>query len=233
MRRAMVLLALGFLTLSACDRATSNTQTVISDDCGKQWKLIKVGEIVPSRVGVCALKVTIPGYPMQGDTRFRVTFQNRALAYAELGYSYEIVDPLKFIDNAKYLGKQNVKADDGANSAGKYESAENMVIDIILRDIATTTLSDVSIIDFDQAKFEGAYLAKVNAELAKRGVNIQTLTFNVVPDDQTRQAIDVISARNVYASFGMSELGDRIMVSRAGATRVDVNVQQPSQKEKD
>ncbi|ESQ75619.1 hypothetical protein [Asticcacaulis sp. AC402] len=225
MRKHLFFLALPLLFLAACERATSNTQTVISDDCGVNWKLIAVGEMVPSRVGVCALKVTVPSFPMQGDTRFRVAFQNRALAHAELAYSYEITDPLKFISNAKYLGKQNAKADDKANDSGRYEGAENMVIDIILRDIATEDLIATSIIDFDQAKFEAAYLARINKKLAERGVTIQALTFNIVPDDQTRQAIDVISARNVYASFGLSELGDRIMVARAGASRVDLNVE--------
>lgn len=57
--------------ISSCNYAKSNQQVVISSDCGMTWKKIKAGESVPKGVAnPCYMKVVIPNYPMQGDSRF-------------------------------------------------------------------------------------------------------------------------------------------------------------------
>lgn len=219
---AIVGAALALMSVAACDRAKPNSQTVVSSDCGKTWRLIPVGATVPAAITQCDLKTTIPNYPMTGEAKFRGTFEGRALSNVELGYSYEIKDPMKFIRYAKYLGKQGTSADDGSNDSAKYENAENQVIDIVLRDVAMELLLKQSIVDFNQSAFEAEYIKAVNEKLSERGVEIQTLALNFIPDQQTRQAIDVASARNVYASIGATQLGDSIMIARSGATQISI-----------
>jgi hypothetical protein len=179
---AIVGAALALMSVAACDRAKPNSQTVVSSDCGKTWRLIPVGATVPAAITQCDLKTTIPNYPMTGEAKFRGTFEGRALSNVELGYSYEIV----------------------------------------LRDVAMELLLKQSIVDFNQSAFEAEYIKAVNEKLSERGVEIQTLALNFIPDQQTRQAIDVASARNVYASIGATQLGDSIMIARSGATQISI-----------
>lgn len=225
MNRKIIALAaasVGALSLAACDRAISNMQTYVSDDCGVRWKEIPPGGAVPARVGVCALKVTIPGYPMAGEAKFRTSFANRVMADVAISYEYTITDGRKFLTEARYLGKQNSDGDGSDNTAAKYESAENTIIDRRIREAVTATLITQDIVDFDQGKSEDALMAAINRALDERGVELASMALVVTPDNQTRQAMDVVSARRVYASAAIPDLGDDIIVARSGASQVTV-----------
>jgi hypothetical protein len=218
----LAILACAALATAACDRAISNMQTLISDDCGVTWKEIAPGGAVPARVGVCALKVTIPGYPMAGEARFRTSFANRVMADVSISYEYTITDGKKFLTEARYLGRQNSEGDGEANASDKYESAENTIIDRRIREAVTAMLMTQDIVDFDQGKSEDALMAAINRALAERGVELASMALVVTPDNQTRQAIDVVSARRVYESAAIPALGDDIIVARSGASQVTV-----------
>lgn len=221
-----ILLALAGLAIfatAACDRAISNMQTYVSDNCGVKWKEIPPGGAVPARVGVCALKVTIPGYPMSGEAKFRTSFTNKVMADVSIGYEYSITRGDLFLTEARYLGKQNSDGDGEANTASKYESAENTIIDRRIREAVSSVLINQDIVDFDQGKSESDLMISINKALAERGVELVSMQLVVTPDNQTRQAMDVVSARRVYTSAGISELGDRIIVARSGASQVTVN----------
>lgn len=225
MKRLYPLIAvLALLSLTACSRAISNMQTLVSNDCGQTWQSVAPGDAVPARIGACALKVTIPNYPMTGDAGFRTAFANKVLVNVSVGYEYTITDGRKFLTEARYLGRQNSDGDGDDNSASKYESAENTIIDRRIREAASEMLSKEDIVDFDQGKFEDVLLVEMNKRLASRGVELASIAFVVTPDNQTRQAMDVTSARRVYDSVGISELGDRIIVARAGAAQQSVQV---------
>ena len=216
------------LGTAACDRAISNMQTLISDDCGRTWKEISVGGTVPARVGICALKVTVPSYPMSGEAGFRTSFANKVLTNIQIGYEYEIFDAKLFLSEARYLGRQNSAGDGEENSATKYESAENTIIERRIRETTSNVLGGQSIVEFDQAKIEDPLLDQINKSLEGRGVRLVSMQLVVIPDDQTRQAMDVASARQVYASVGLGELGDRVIVARSGATNVTVQSSAPA-----
>lgn len=216
------------LGTAACDRAISNMQTLISDDCGRTWKEISVGGTVPARVGICALKVTVPSYPMSGEAGFRTSFANKVLTNIQIGYEYEIFDAKLFLSEARYLGRQNSAGDGEENSATKYESAENTIIERRIRETTSNVLGGQSIVEFDQAKIEDPLLDQINKSLEGRGVRLVSMQLVVIPDDQTRQAMDVASARQVYASVGLGELGDRVIVARSGATNVTVQSASPA-----
>jgi hypothetical protein len=48
-------------------------------------------------------------------------------------------------------------------------------------------------------------------------LNFITLTFNL--DEQTRQAIDVLTAMKIYQSKSLEYIGRAVMIQRAGATK--------------
>ncbi len=209
-------------SLEGCSRATANTQTLVSDDCGRKWRLIPVGNTVPQMTMPCDMKVTVPDYPMQGATKFRASFKNRVLATIEVSYEYTIVDAIKFIDEAKYLGKVNAEAEDKSNAAQAYETAENVVIDKRIREAAAKSLLVEDIVDFSQAEYEEKLLAESNELLANKGVKLNFITFVPEPGEQTAQAIDMMTAMKIYESKGLLDLGKQAAVARAGAAKYSV-----------
>lgn len=219
--RSVVLVLVAIMAFG-CSRGHANVQTLVTSNCGVDWELIKPGEIVPAMITTCDYKVTIPDYPMQGETRFKTSFKNRVIAGVEVSYEYTIVDGMKFIAEAKYLGKANSDAQDTSNSAAAYESAENTVIDKRLREAATSLLIHQDIIEFNQAEFEDLLLVKANESLATKGIQLSFISFVPTPDEQTRLAIDMLTAVNVYESRNLGELGKAIAVARAGATKITV-----------
>lgn len=221
------LLGVAFLaaTLTACDRAQSNVQTLYTSNCGVSWELIKAGETVPKGVGMCSYKITVPDYPMQGESIFKSAFKNRVMAKIEVTYDYSIADARLYIGEAKYLGKMNSDSDSEVNSAKAYETAENSVIDKRIKEVARDLLLDQDIVDFNQNEFEGQLLDQVNKMLKPKGVIINFLSFVPIPEEQTRQAIDVVTAMKIYESKGLTDVGKSVTSARAGATKVEVTVQ--------
>ncbi|PST84159.1 hypothetical protein C7T94_05365 [Pedobacter yulinensis] len=213
--------------LVSCDRAQSNVQTLYTSDCGVSWKLIKAGEAVPKGVGMCSYKVTIPDYPMQGESIFKSAFKNRVMAKIEVTYDYSITDAKLYIGEAKYLGKMNSDSDSEVNSSKAYETAENSVIDKRIKEVARNLLINEDIVEFNQNDFESDLLKEVNNLLKSKGVTLNFLSFVPIPEEQTRQAIDVVTAMKIYESKGLGDVGRAVSSARAGATKIDVNVPEP------
>lgn len=205
---------------AACSFAPANVQTLVSDDCGVSWRLIPAGSRVPARRMPCEYKVAVPNYPMQGQTSFKTSFKDRVLAEIEVSYDYSITDAQQFVSEAKYLGKANTE--EGSADASAYESAENAVIDKRIREVAAAMLIKEDIVDFSQAEFEDRLQSAVNEELKKRGVQLNSMAFVPTPEEQTRLAIDTLTAMKVYESRGLGELGQKVMAARAGATKIEV-----------
>lgn len=211
--------------LVGCDRAPSNVKTMQTTDCGVTWVMIKAGERIPSTVGNrCAYNTVLPDYPMQGDTEFLTQFLGNILVKVKIGYDYEIIDGLKFLKVAKFLGKQSDTAAQAASGTNMnaFETAENVVIDIVLRELTTSRTQSVDIVSFNPSLFEDQLFKVANEKLAERGVLLNSMTFVTIVEDQTRMAIDAATAMNVYRSKNMEELGNKLVVARAGATQVTV-----------
>lgn len=213
---------LSILSIQGCSYAQANVQTLVTNDCGVTWTLIKAGESVPVQTLPCQNKVTIPDYPMSGETKFRASFANRVLANIEVSYEYTIIDGKTFIGEAKYIGKANSETDDPKNSAKIYETAENTVIDKRIRKVAAEALQKEDIVDFDQGEFEDALLEASNEILKSKGVKLNFVTFVPTPEEQTRLAIDMMTAMKIYESRDMGELGKEVAKARAGATKLNV-----------
>lgn len=218
-------IAVGFMAfLNSCNYAKSNQQVVISSDCGMTWKKINAGDAVPKGVAnPCYMKVVIPNFPMQGDSRFITNLKDRVRAYVHIDYDYSITDPLEFIKQAKFLGKANANADsDGALEPSAFEGAENMVIDKRIRDVSKSIFLTEDIVELDQAEIENKLLAESNKILAPLGVNLNFITLTFDLDEQTRQAIDVSTAMKIYESKNLGEIGKQVIIQKAGAARLVV-----------
>lgn len=214
------------LSLVGCSRAPSNVKTMQTSDCGVTWTVIKPGERIPSTgVNVCGYNTVLPDYPMQGDTEFLSQFQGNILVRVKISYDYEIVDGLKFLKVAKFLGKQSGSSEQAAAGTHMpaFETAENVVIDVRLRELVTSQTLNQDIVVFNPSAFEDKLFKLANEQLSERGVQLNSMTFVTVVEDQTRMAIDAATAMAVYRSKGMEELGNRLVVARAGATTVTVN----------
>lgn len=234
-KMATIALMGAVLLLGGClNRAVSNVQTMISDDCGQNWKLVEVGNAIPARMGTCALQTTVPNYPMAGESTFRATFKNRVRVLANASYSYNITDPVKYISGARFVGQQNSAGDDPANGATVWDMAENIIIDRKLRDIANSPefLQSLDIVDYDEGKLDEDLKKRLNAELKERGVELADFTFVVTPDDQTRNMIDIAAALRVCATVETlkSDACERITIARASAPRVIVNTTAPEKQ---
>ncbi|TXH07076.1 MAG: hypothetical protein E6Q06_04090 [Candidatus Moraniibacteriota bacterium] len=229
---ALALAAIAAFLTGCADRAFSNVQTLYTKDCGVNWQLIKVGEPIPYKQFKCEYHVTVPDYPLQGDTRFKTMFKGRVLAEVEVAYDYSIFDAIVFVGEAKYIGKANTDATDKSNASGLYEAAENAVIDKRIRDIAADMLLKEDIVDFSQAEFEDKLLAAVNEVLKSKGVKLNFLSFVPIPEEQTRLAIDMLTAYKVYESRGLAEFGQKLAIAKAGAARITLTAPQPKADEK-
>lgn len=226
-RGVIILGLLALIGLTACERAPSNVQTLVSDDCGNEWRLIPVGQTVPTSMGNrCYMKVTVPNYPMVGESTFRGTFDNRVRVNVNSSYDYTITDALAYIREARFVTRQGSSGDDPQNGATVWDTAESVVIDRLLREIANSPdfLLAEDIVDFNQGEFEDRLLTELNKRLAERGVQLNTFTFVVTSDDQTRNMLDLAAAMRVCSIIDGLTIDDckAIVIARAGATRVTV-----------
>lgn len=224
MRRILTVAALLVTAaLAGCARAPSNVQVLVSDDCGQEWRLIPVGSTIPTGVAnPCFMKVEVPNYPMVGDSTFRGTFANRVRVGANSSYDYTITDALKFIKHARFIGQQSA-----ANNASIWDTAESILIDRQLREVANSDefLLKEDIVEFNQGEFEDRLLVKLNKVLSDRGIQLNTFTFIVTPDDQTRNMIDIAPAMRVCLTIdGMQrQTCDAILTAHASASRITIN----------
>lgn len=224
MKKLAVVFALLSVFLMGCDRAPANVQTLQTTDCGVSWSVIKAGQRIPSTaMSACSYNTVLPDYPMQGDMEFKAQFEGNVLVTARITYDYEIIDPVKFLGEAKFLGKQKATAKDAAadsNAMSGIEAAENQVIDKRIREVATSKTVRLNIVDFNPAQFEDELQAGSDKLLTPRGIRLNSMTLVVIPEDQTRQAIDAATAMNVYASKGLTGFGEKMAIARAGAAKI-------------
>jgi hypothetical protein len=209
-----------FIFFGCAKKSMSNQQTLVTSDCGKTWSVIEAGQSIPMcRINCqCSYDVSLPNYPMQGDANFKFAFKENVLASVEIAYDYEIDNPLLFIREAKYLGKPNVSETSTDTNLSQYESAENSVIDIRIRDVAREIFSAQDVVDFQPSEVEGVIYTKVNKLLSERGVILNSLSMVIKFDEQTKLAIDVATAYKVYTSKDLQTVGVEIMKAKASAT---------------
>ena len=225
-------IALIVFIFSGCTYSKSNQQVLVSPDCGMTWKKISSGDAVPTgATNPCYMKVVIPNYPMQGETKFVSNLKDRVRAIIHIDYDYSIEDALSFIKQAKYLGNTNSSVDDDSNSNTNFEQAENNVIDKRLKDVVKDILLEEDIVELDQNELENSIQEKTNKVLKAFGVQLNFITLTFDLDEQTRQAIDVATAMKIYDSKNLGDIGKQVIVSRAGATKISIEKEKAATSE--
>jgi len=213
------------IMLQGCHYAKSNQQVVVSADCGVTWTKINAGEAVPREgVNPCYMKVVIPNFPMQGESKFVTNLKDKVRTVTHIDYDYSIVEPLAFIKQAKFLGKANADADDASAIGTNFEGAENMVIDKRIKEVAKNLFIEEDIVELDQSDLEDKLLTESNKILEPLGVKLNFITLTFDLDEQTRQAIDVATAMKVYRSRNIESVGLDVMKARAGATKITTEI---------
>lgn len=210
--------------LQSCNYAKSNQQVLVSDDCGMKWSKVNAGDAVPkSGMNPCYMKVVIPNFPMQGDMKFLANLSKKVKVTTHIDYDYSIVNGLAFINEAKYIGKANSDADStDALDPKAFEGAENRVIDKRIKEVAKRLFLNEDIVSMEQDELERRLESEVNKMLDPLGVHLNFITLTFLPDEQTRQAIDISTAMRIYQSNNLEDLGKQVMIARAGATQITV-----------
>ncbi|KIQ22656.1 hypothetical protein RT99_06000 [Flavobacterium sp. MEB061] len=215
---------LSLVVLQSCNYAKSNQQVLVSEDCGMNWKKVNAGDAVPKGgMNPCYMKVVVPNFPMQGDMKFLANLDKRVKVTTHIDYDYSIINGLAFINEAKYIGKANADADSqDALDPAAFEGAENRVIDKRIKEVAKRLFLNEDIVDMEQDELELRLETEVNKVLEKFGVRLNFITLTFLPDDQTKQAIDISTAMRIYRSNDLEELGKQVMIARSGATQITI-----------
>jgi len=211
--------------LVGCARTPSNVHVISTTNCGASWEKLNVGASVPKHTGnPCGYNTALPNWPMAGEAHFKTQFKKNVLSTARLSYSYSIVDPLAFVNEARYLGKMSGSLEISADNVGaRFEMAENVIIDKLLREVTTDLTRDLDVVDANPALIEEQILEKSRAILEKKGVVLADLALVIENDEQTRLAIDSATAVRVYDAAGIGEVGRQVIAARAGATQIVIS----------
>lgn len=228
-----IIIAATAILATGCARTPSNVHVISTTNCGAAWEKLDVGSSVPKHTGnPCGYTVALPNWPMAGDAKFKTQFAKKVLSKATLSYTYVITNPLAFINEARYLGKMGGSLELSAESTGeRYEMAENIIIDKLLREVTTDLTRELDVVDANPAEIEDAIFKKAKDALDKKGVTLSDLALVIENDEQTRLAIDAATAVRVYEAAGIADVGKQVMAARAGATQITINsAAQPSQQ---
>lgn len=220
----VVVAVLLMLAVAGCSRTPSNVHVLSTSNCGASWEKLAVASTVPKHTGnPCGYNVALPNWPMAGGTQFKTQFSKKVLSMAKMSYTYTITDPIKFISEARYLGKMGSSLELSADSVGnRYEMAENIIIDKMLREVTTELTRDMDVVDANPAEIEDAILKQAKDTLEKKGIVLSDLALVIENDDLTRLAIDAATAIRVYEAAGIRTVGESVMTARAGATKIQI-----------
>lgn len=223
--------------LSACTPAPSNVHVIQTENCGKSWEKIPTGKSIPKHAGnYCGFNVAIPNWPMPGEAVFKSQFSGagKVSSVTRWTYTYTITDPILFIEGARYLGKMGGDLQISSDNIGsRYEMAENMIIDRILREQTGNLTKDMDIIDTNPSELEDKVVEAAKKILEQRGVTMNDAQLILEPDEETKTAIATVSAIRVYKNAGIENVGTAIMIAKAGAARLDVSTNQQNQPKQD
>jgi hypothetical protein len=221
----LFLLFFVFATFTSCSSfAPSNIQILITEDCGKTWKIIKTGSSVPTGIGnYCYRVVMIPNYQLVGDSRYKVTFNNNVSAFVDMDYTYSIVEPLKFIPNGRGIGSAKFNTEASKEYIdSQFESLESTLLDKKIKDICRDFFKKQDVVDFDD-NFEKIIFDNANADFEKLGIRLESLDVIPTFNEQTTEAIDATTALRIYKSKGLEKEGLEIIKAKASSSKIIIH----------
>lgn len=214
---------------NGCQKIPANKYVLNSDNYGKEWRQLGSTETVPRCNMPGCYNVYLPATVMVGElgSTQRIGAPGKsAKAKFLITYQWEISDPLSFIKEAKELKDGDYSTD------GSLEFIEGRLVDKHFHDILGPRLAqETNVKDFDAVTFEKTFLPIINEDLNKFGIKILNLSFVVEFGPQLETAIDVAQALEFYESINEKELGREVIRQQAGATKVQVTVEDKEVKE--
>jgi len=215
---------------NGCKQIPANQFVLNSDDYGKTWRQLGPNETVPACRAMGCYNIYLPGSTMTGDLRSKQRIGapgKGAIAKFLITYQWEIYDPLLFIKEAKELRKSGDYTSDSS-----LEVIEARLIDKHFHDLMGPLLTqETNVKDFDAGVFEKKFNPILNEDLAKFGIKAFGLSFVVEFGPQLETAIDVAQALEFYEAIGELPLGREVIQRQAGATKVNVTVEDKDQTE--
>lgn len=221
----LLIVATCAIIFTGCSRTPSNVHVISTTNCGASWEKLNVGSSIPRHTGnICGYTLALPNWQMAGEAKFKAQFAKKVLSNAALSYTYVITNPLSFIKEARYLGKMGGSLEITAENTGeRYEMAENIIIDKLLREVTTEITRHLDVVEANPADIEDAVFKKAKETLENKGVTLSDLALIIENDEQTRLAIDSATAVHVYEAAGIADIGRQVIAARAGATQIKVN----------
>jgi hypothetical protein len=219
------------ITFQSCSTTSPNVHTIVTNDCWNKYRLVKPGDFKPKLRRTCDKQVVLPAYQMPGSVEVMARFEGDAKAKITVDYLYEIKNPMVFVSQAKFILQSGLDdEDDYSVPNNQLELAENTITDKLLKDIIRDSLSNISIMEFDESKFESILQIASNKMCISRGVSLSAISLKIEYGKQTEEAIDALSAKGMYESADEKELGDAIIKAKAGKPEINIQVVSPETK---
>lgn len=210
--------------LSSCiARVTPNEFVVVTADCWNNMEVIEAGQTPPRLMTPCDRKIILPAYLMDGSVEVPARFQGDVKGLIKLDYQYEIKNPIQFVQSAKFVTSSQTD-EYGMIDHNTLERAENVAIDKIVKDIVRDYIPNVNPVDIEESRIEDDLVPVINKTLESRGVFMSTVSVDIDFKEQTEQALDVISAYNLYKNAGIEGIGESVIANQAGKPEIKVEV---------
>ena len=216
----VMLFMIAMIFTGCIPKVTPNEFVVVTADCWNHMEVISAGQVPPRMLTQCDRKIVIPAYLMDGETLIPARFQGDVKGILDLDYQYTIIDPIEFVTHAKFITSSGTD-EEGHVDHNTLERAENTVIDKTAKDVAREYIPTVNPVNIDEGKIESDIVPLINKRLLERGIVMSGASINIEFGEQTEQALDAISALNLYKNAGSEEIGKEVIKAQAGRPMIN------------
>ena len=224
MKKTFFLLVI-VLLISSCNPAVNpNEHVVVTIDCWNSMYVKKAGQAMPRLLTSCDRMIILPASLLNGDVTVAAKFgKGRVKGTVMLAYQYVIENPTLFVSVAKFITAAKTTEDNKVDPV-ILESAENTIIDKLLADIVRAYTPTQEPKDIEENKIESDLFSLISLKFSERGIKIINPSINVDFSAQTEEALDVISAYNLYKNEGLEELGKDVIKAKASKTNIELKM---------
>lgn len=221
MKKLLFGLSLLLFLVSCKPRVNPNEWVVSTGTCWNTMTVSKAGDIVPRLYTPCDRMVILPATELAADFTTETKFKNRVAGEINMTYQWRISDPIQFIQSAKSITSSSTDSDHKIDPDA-LEIVENAVVDKLLinliREYTPNQLAgtDELVVERDLARL-------CKDKMQDRGVVFSNMSININFTPQIEEALDIISAIQFYESNGLRELGEEVIIRKAGAANITTN----------
>ncbi len=217
-----VFLSIILLLASCMPSANPNEWVITTATCWNTISVLKAGSPIPRLYTTCDRMLILPSSYLGMELKCETKFAGRAAGNVEVKGNWRISDPETFIKNAKSLTSSTVNEGYKVNP-DDLEDIENRVVDKMWIDIIRELTPTIQINNISEKEIEDALFALSKTKLSGRGVEFEGMSINVNFSEQTEEALDAMSALQIYKDSKEEELGRKIIEAKAGASTIVIN----------